>query len=176
MRALSSILLLISITTPVFADADEDLENYIKECNAPAELYDAEIMAKTIADPAKFMQFITTINNPATTKTMMECISSPEQWQTVTNSIMDINKTTNAMTLFMNPEMYMNWLTASMNPHTFQPFFAYVKPSFYMQWLSAFSNPTFYVPMVNMMNLSGVSNAFETFYSSEYIPQNTIRN
>jgi hypothetical protein len=58
----------VIIFSPVYcqSEVDDDMENYMSECNAPAELYDPEALAEIMSDPDKFMQLVASINNPAT--------------------------------------------------------------------------------------------------------------
>jgi len=118
---------------------DEDLESYMSECNAPTELYDPEIMAKTMSDPIKFMQLVETINNSATANTLLECATHPEQMRTILESLSNPVKYMNMMVIFMNPQTYMNWISASTDPEFNQSEF-------------------------EMLNASEMSKTFEKFY------------
>ena len=131
----------------VFAESDEDLEDYISQCHAPEELYDPEVMATTMAGPEVFLQFIEELKKPATTKAMLQCLSSPEQWETMTTRMTDPTKMMNAMVVFMNPQPYVSWMGASMNPQTYEPFIAFMSPEFYAQWLAAIMNTEIYQEM-----------------------------
>lgn len=149
LQALLPLIFLVSSFTSVLAGTDEDLENYMTECDAPAEFYDAEAMAKTVANPEEFNRFLTELNKPATTKALLQCVFTPEQMETMLVSITDPNKMMNAMTTFMDPQVYFAWMVASMNPQTYQPISTFINPVFYMQWLEAMANTEIYQPMLD---------------------------
>jgi hypothetical protein len=109
-------LALNSLALFASSDVDEDMEDYMSECNAPVELYDPEAMASTMASPEKFIQLVESINNPATVNTLIECATHPEQVETILQSLRDPIKYMNMMIIFMNPQTYMNWMAASTNP------------------------------------------------------------
>ena len=169
-------LLVLGLFTlsPLFAEDDEALESYITECNAPKAFYDPAVMAETMADPQKFMSFMTEINKPATTKALAECMAHPEQWSSMIEGMSDYNKYAQAMVPFMNPQTYMNWMVASMNPQTYTPFMTYMNPAFYTQWMTTMMDPTYYQPMFNMMNTTEYTKAFESFYKMPFMAQANI--
>ena len=171
-----ALLCMISLSvTSVIAETEDNVEDYLTQCNAPAEFLDPEVMAKTMADPAKFMQLIAELNKPATMQAMMQCSVSPEQWANMATNYADPTKWMNSMTPFMNPQTYMNWMAASMNPQTYTPFMAYMNPSFYMHWMTAMMNPAFYMqPMNQMMNSDAYTKSFESFFKFPPVAQNTI--
>lgn len=135
MKLSSHILIILMIvglfsSTPLFAEDDEDLESYITECSASKVFYDPTVMAETMADPAKFISFISEMNKPATAKSAVECMAHPEQWGSVVKSMTDYNNYAQGMLLFMNPQMYMNWMAASMNPQTYTQLMTNMNPTF----------------------------------------------
>ena len=147
--------LCISPMFVVLADSEEQeniQDTAATDCTMPAAFTDPEVMATTMADPAKFMELVALMNNPQTAQSMMQCSMDSEQWTAWMANMSNPTKMMNAMTPFMNPQMYMNWMTASMNPQTYQPMYAYMNPAFYMQWMTATMNPAFYQPMYKMMD------------------------
>jgi hypothetical protein len=139
LTALKLIILLMAIS-PASAEDDDLLEEYMSECNAPAALYDPEIMAKTMADPNQFLLLLEELSVPATSMSMYECVANEAQLETVINTMTDPEKLATSMTTFMSPEMYINWMTAMQNPETQQAFLAYMKPEHFIQWLSSVHN------------------------------------
>ena len=121
----------------VYASDEEMLEQYMTQCNAPAALYDPEVMANTLAEPDKFLQLLEMLSAPATTMTMYECIASEEQRQTVIKTMSDPDKLAASMSTFMSPQMYMNWMTAMQNPETQQALTTYMNPEHFRQWMSS---------------------------------------
>ena len=113
----------------------------------------AENMANTVADPAKFMQLITLMSNPQAAQSMMNCSTDTEQWNTWSKNLSNPTFKMNAAAVFMNPQVYMNWMNAMMNPQTFQTTMnAFMNPALYMQWMTAMSNPAYYQSMYKMMD------------------------
>lgn len=103
--------------TPAFAEFDgSSNNNFSTQCSVRAEFYDPEIMANTMADPVKFLGFMTVMSNPETAQIMMACASNPEQWNAWMAKVTDPNKMMNTMAVFMNPQFYANWMAAFMNP------------------------------------------------------------
>ncbi len=153
--ALASALLVLGIS-PVFGELSQDQENTVQaastECNMPAALVDPEVMAKTMADTAKFTELMVMMSTPQFTQSMMNCSMESEQWATWMASATDPVKMMSAATQFMNPQLYINWMTASMNPQTYQPMYSFMNPAFYTQWMTAGMNPEFYQPMFKMMD------------------------
>ena len=121
----------------VYASDDEMLEQYMTQCNAPAALYDPEVMANTLAEPDKFLQLLEIMSAPATTMTVYECIANEEQRQTVLKTMSDPDKLAASMSTFMSPQMYMNWMTAMQNPETQQALTTYMNPEHFRQWMSS---------------------------------------
>jgi hypothetical protein len=117
---------LIGISTAVVvakSDKEEDQEVASSDCTILAALTDPEMMAATMADPAKSMAFMTLMNSPQSAQAMMECSMNSNQWTGLMANMSNPAKMMNAMSQFMNPQMYMNWMTASMNPDNFTQMF-----------------------------------------------------
>lgn len=108
---------------------------------------DAEVMAETMADPVKFFELMTIVNDPRTIHVMMKCASEPVMWDTWVRGMSDFNKLSRASMHFMNPAMYMKWMMAPMNPQTYAPMMQMMSPDYYTRWMTAMMNPTFYQPM-----------------------------
>ena len=121
----------------VYASDDEMLEHYMAQCNAPAALYDPEVMANTLAEPDKFLQLLEIMSAPATTMTVYECIANEEQRQTVIKTMSDPDKLAASMSRFMSPQMYLNWMTAMQNPETQQALTTYMNPEHFRQWMNS---------------------------------------
>ncbi len=159
-----SIIGIITIcTTPLFSNASAEEENKqakvteytATDCNLPEAFMNAENMANTVADPAKFMQLVTLMSTPQTAQMMMNCSTDSEQWSQWTKNLSDPTFKMNAAAVFMNPQVYMNWMTAMMNPQTFMTSMnTFMNPALYMQWMTAMSNPAYYQPMYKMMDPS----------------------
>ncbi len=111
---------------------------------------DMEEMADTMADPVRFMQLMSVVNDPHTMHVMTKCASEPVMWDTWMKGMTDFNKMGRVMTRFMNPNMYFNWMMASMNPATYQPMTKMANPAYYNKWMIAMMNPTFYQPITSM--------------------------
>jgi hypothetical protein len=111
---------------------------------------DMEIMAATMADPAKFAQLMTVVNDPRTIHVMTKCATEPVMWDTWMSGMTDINKMSRAMGHFMNPNMYMQWMMAPMNPAMYQPMMQMADPNYYTRWMNAMANPAFYQPITSM--------------------------
>ncbi len=111
---------------------------------------DMEIMAETMADPTKFMQLMSVVNDPRVIHVMTKCATEPVMWDTWMKGITDVNKMGRAMSYFMNPNMYMAWMMASMNPATYQPMFKMMDPNYYNRWMTAMMNPVFYSPITSL--------------------------
>ncbi len=111
---------------------------------------DMEVMADTMADPVKFMQLMSVVNDPHTMHVMTKCASEPVMWDTWMKGMTDFNKMSRVMTRFMNPNIYFNWMMASMNPAIYQPFMKMSNPAYFNKWMTAMANPTFYQPMTQM--------------------------
>ena len=132
------VIVLLSSLIHVSANDDEILEQYMSQCNAPAALYDPEIMAHTLAEPEKFLQLLEEMSAPSTAMTMYECIVNEEQLETVLYTMSDPDKLAASMSTFMSPQMYINWMTAMQNPETQQALIAYMNPEHTLQWFTSF--------------------------------------
>ena len=155
---ISFIGILTLCITPVFSDLSaSDAEpaatanSYDEECKYSAAFNDPEVMAQTMANPAKMMQLFALMSNPQTAQMVMKCSTDPQTIAKWTANYSDPTKLMNSFAAFMNPQMYMNWMAASMNPQFYQPAFVYMNPAVYMNWMSAMANPAFYQPMYSMM-------------------------
>ena len=115
---------------------------------------DMEIMAETMADPAKFAQLMTVVNDPRTIHVMTKCATEPVMWDTWMSGMTDFNKMSRAMGHFMNPNMYMQWMMAPMNPAMYQPMMQMADPAYYTRWMNAMMNPAFYQPITSLANPS----------------------
>jgi len=111
---------------------------------------DMEVMAETMADPARFMRLMTVVNDPRTIHVMTKCATEPVMWDTWMNGMTDFNKMSRAMGHFMNPNMYMAWMMAPMNPAMYQPMMQMADPAYYTRWMNAMANPVFYQPITSM--------------------------
>ena len=111
---------------------------------------DMEVMAQTMADPAKFAQLMAVVNDPRTIHVMTKCATEPVMWDTWMSGMTDFNKMSRAMGYFMNPNMYMNWMMAPMNPAMYQPMMQMASPEYYTRWMNAMMNPAFYQPMTSL--------------------------
>ena len=144
-RALVSAVLgvLVILLAPAFAETEGTIQqDYSDQCLISSVFNDPNEMAKTVSDPAKFMQLITVMSNPATAQAVMGC-SNSMQMNVLMSNMSNPAKMMNAMAVFMNPAVYMNWMTASMNPQTYQPFYIFMNPTFYMQWMAVSISPSF---------------------------------
>ncbi|MGI9317002.1 MAG: hypothetical protein ACR2QW_06695 [bacterium] len=113
---------------------------------------DMEVMADTMADPAKFATLMTVVNDPHTIHVMSKCATEPVMWDTWMRGMTDFNKMTRVMMRFMNPNMYFSWMMAPMNPAMYQPFMQMGNPAYYNKWMTAMMNPVYYEPMTSLMN------------------------
>lgn len=113
---------------------------------------DMEVMADTIADPAKFAKLMTVVNDPHTLHVMTKCATEPVMWDTWMRGMTDFNKMTRVMMRFMNPNMYFAWMMAPMNPAMYQPFMQMADPNYYTKWMTAMMNPVYYEPITSLMN------------------------
>ncbi len=111
---------------------------------------DMEVMAETMADPAKFAQLMTVVNDPRTIHVMTKCATEPVMWDTWMSGMTDFNKMSRAMGHFMNPNMYMQWMMAPMNPAMYQPMMQMADPAYYTRWMNAMMNPAFYQPVTQL--------------------------
>jgi len=111
---------------------------------------DMEVMAETMADPAKFAQLMTVVNDPRTIHVMTKCATEPVMWDTWMSGMTDFNKMSRAMGHFMNPNMYMQWMMAPMNPAMYQPMMQMADPNYYTRWMNAMMNPAFYQPVTQL--------------------------
>ena len=111
---------------------------------------DMEVMAETMADPAKFARLMTVVNDPRTIHVMTKCATEPVMWDTWMSGMTDFNKMSRAMSHFMNPNMYMQWMMAPMNPAMYQPMMQMADPAYYTRWMNAMMNPVFYQPITSL--------------------------
>ena len=153
----SFIGILTLCATPMFgqlqasdSEAEATANSYNEECKYSAAFNDPEVMAQTMANPAKMMELFALMGNPQTAQMVMNCSTDPKTWTAWTTNYSNPTKLMNAFAAFMNPQLYMNWMTASMNPQTYQPAFGFMNPGIYMQWMTAAANPAFYQPMYKM--------------------------
>jgi len=108
---------------------------------------DMEVMAQTMADPTRFMQLMTVVNDPRTIHVMTKCATEPVMWDTWMSGMTDFNKMSRAMGHFMSPNVVMSWMMAPMNPAMYQPMMQMANPEYYTRWMSALANPAFYQPL-----------------------------
>lgn len=131
-------------------NADEQrFQNILPQLKA---FTDMEIMADTMADPAKFAKLMTVVNDPHTIHVMTKCATEPVMWDTWMRGMTDFNKMTRVMMRFMNPNMYFAWMMAPMNPAMYQPMMQFADPNYYTRWMTAMMNPVYYEPMTSLMN------------------------
>ena len=124
----------------------DDIRPYLKAFT------DMEVMADTMADPAKFAQLMTIVNDPRTMHVMSKCATEPVMWDTWMRGMTDFNKMSRVMFKMMNPGMYMNWMMAPMNPAMYQPMMKMMDPNYYNRWMAASMNPAFYAPITDLAN------------------------
>ncbi len=122
----------------------DDIRPYLKAFT------DMEVMADTMADPARFAQLMTIVNDPRTIHVMSKCATEPVMWDTWMRGMTDFNKMSRVMFKMMNPGMYMNWMMAPMNPAMYQPMMKMADPNYYNRWMAASMNPAFYAPITQM--------------------------
>lgn len=148
-----ALLIGISSVAVVFAKSDKEKDQEVAFSDCKLEKYtDPEVMAVTMADPAKFMEMMMLMSNPQTAQSMLECGMDSNQWNDLMANMSNPTKMMNAMSQFMNPQMYMNWMTASMNPQTYQSSMnTFMNPAMYMQWMTASMNPMSFQPMFGAM-------------------------
>ncbi len=111
-----------------------------------------EVMADTMADPAKFARLMSVVNDPHTIHVMTKCATEPVMWDTWMRGMTDFNKMTRVMMRFMNPNMYFAWMMAPMNPAMYQPMMQMADPNYYTRWMTAMMNPVYYEPITSLMN------------------------
>jgi hypothetical protein len=126
---------------------------------------DMEVMAETMADPAKFMQLMAVVNDPRSIHVMTKCATEPVMWDTWMSGMTDFNKMSRAMSHFMNPAMYQpmmqmadpayytRWMNAMANPAFYQPVTSLADPNWYTPRINWMTNPQSMQPMFNMMNM-----------------------
>ena len=131
-------------------NADEQrFQNILPQLKA---FTDMEVMADTMADPAKFAKLMTVVNDPHTIHVMTKCATEPVMWDTWMRGMTDFNKMTRVMMRFMNPNMYFAWMMAPMNPAMYQPMMQFADPNYYTRWMTAMMNPVYYEPITSLMN------------------------
>ena len=148
-------VLLISLSTLVFGETENtDTKDSVVEHSAECKMKaytDPNVMAATMADPTKFMEFMALMSNPQTSINMMNCGMESSQWNEIIANMTNPTNMMNAMAQFMNPQMYTNWMTASMNPAFYQAAMnGYMNPALYMQWMTASMSPAFYSAPMKM--------------------------
>ncbi len=111
---------------------------------------DMEVMAQTMADPARFAQLMAVVNDPRTIHVMTKCATEPAMWNTWMAGMTDFDKMSRSMGHFMNPNMYFNWMMAPMNPAMYQSMMQMGSPDYYNRWMSAMMNPAFYQPITSL--------------------------
>ena len=119
----SGLFALLAVQTLLLstAFAEYETQSFSPQCSVRPELYDPEVMANTMANPQRFKEVMTVMNQHDTIQIMMSCASNPEQWTAMMNKVSDPNKMMATMTVFMNPQFYTNWMTAFMNPEYYKP-------------------------------------------------------
>ncbi len=177
-------VLLISLSTLVFGETEntntkDNNVAHTDKCKIKAYT-DPNIMAATMADPAKFMEFMALMSNPQTSINMMNCGMESSQWNEIIANMTNPTNMMNAMYQFMNPQMYAKWMTASMNPAFYQNAMnGYMNPQLYTNWMTASMSPAFYqAPMKMadpkwqqetiawMMNAENFQKMFESMYNT----------
>lgn len=111
---------------------------------------DMEIMAQTMADPARFARLMSVVNDPRTIHVMSKCATEPVMWDTWMKGMTDFGKMSRAMVYFMNPGVYMSWMTAPVNPAMYQPMVQMATPQYLARWSNAMMNPAFYQPVTSL--------------------------
>ena len=130
-----------------------DEEDFEKIRTSLKAFTDAEVMADTVADPAKFFKLMNVVNDPRTMHVMMKCSTETVMWDTWMRGASDPDKMMRAMGRFMNPGMVMAWMMAPMNPQVMAEMTAMANPNRYLvTWPNALANPTFYQPFVAWMD------------------------
>ena len=143
-------VLMLSIV-PVFGEVSKNEQPAVKEpvpsCSVHAAFTDPAVMAATMADPAKFNEFMIAVNNPATAQALMNCSMDPKQWTAWAVNFSDPGKWMAIMTPFMNPQMYANWMTAAMNPQFYQPMYKAADPKWQQETAAWMMDPSVYTNM-----------------------------
>lgn len=129
--------------------AEDDLEAYMSQCDAPAGIYDFEVKADIFSDPQKFKQYLAQAKKPATAKSVMQCLLNPEQRSTLLSTAMSPSKMMSAVMIFAKPETCTAWAAASMNPETYTSFAEFMNPMSFMQWMSGMMNVSVYQPALS---------------------------
>ena len=102
---------------------------------------DMEIMAETMADPAKFAQLMAVVNDPRMYMQWMMAPMNPAMYQ--------------PMMQMADPAYYTRWMNAMMNPAFYQPITSMADPNWYTPRINWMMNPQSMQPMFNMMNMGG---------------------
>ena len=143
------IVLIVLLSYGLPAVADDDLDAYAAQCDAPLAMHDLQVKADTFADPEKFKQLLTVLRKPATTKAMMQCMLNPEQRDTVLAGIINPVNVSSAMLSMANPKTCADWTVASMRPDTYASFAGFMNPMSFMQWMSGMTNVAVYQPALS---------------------------
>ena len=135
-------VLLITVSTVVFGEskdsAEQDVVASAEDCKLKPYT-DPNVMAQTMADPAKFMQFLAIFNDPQVPYRAMNTCMDQEQFNQIIANMTNPAALMSASGQFMNPQMYMNWMTAMMNPAFYTSSMnTYMNPQLYMNFMAAF--------------------------------------
>ena len=142
-------VLFVSISPSVFSDANATEEENTAVAKEDCKLKpytNPEVMAATMADPAKFMEFLAIFNDPQVPYRAMNTCMDQEQFNQIMANMSNPQFMMNASAQFMNPQMYMNWMTAMMNPAFYTAAMnTYMNPQMYMNFMTAMMNPAYYM-------------------------------
>ena len=171
--ALVALLVLgVASLSPLFAEVNEQ-EVATADCKLKAYT-DPAVMAQTMANPAKFMEFVAIFNDPQVPFNAMNTCLDQEQFNQIMANMSNPTSMMNASAQFMNPQMYMNWMTAMMNPAFYTTAMnTYGNPQLYMNFMTAFMNPAYYMQYADpklatnasawMMNPNSFTGMFTAF-------------
>ena len=173
------VVLLISISTVVFGETNESAKQNVAAAAEDCKLKpytDPNVMAQTMADPAKFMQFVAIFNDPQVPFRAINTCLDQEQFNQIMANMTNPAALMSASAQFMNPQMYMNWMTTMMNPAFYTSAMnTYANPQLYMNFMAAFMNPAYYTQFADpklaenatwMMDPASFQKMFEGFYNS----------
>ncbi len=175
-----AVVLLISISTVVFGETTDTIKQddavaKTEDCKLKAYT-DPQVMAATMADPAKFMEFLAIFNDPQVPFRAMNTCLDQEQFNEIMAYMSNPASWMSASAQFMNPQMYMNWTAAMMNPAFYTSAMnTYMNPQLYMNYMAAFMNPAYYAQFTDpkfvekstswMMDPTSFQKMFEGMYN-----------
>ncbi|GEM_PF-658913 len=112
---------------------------------------DAEVMAETMNDPARFFKLMEVVNDPRTVHVMANCATEPVMWNTWLNGMTNYEKMAAAGIKAMNPAGMVKWMMAPLNMDLWKSAASHLDVNRYVRWGKAFLNPKFYRPATDML-------------------------